>query len=99
MRSLAIISCVRLREREQKRTEAATREARIDEQQQALRQRGAMLRSLQVRLPTFESHAILHLSTNEYSPLLAAASSDAQLCYLFDLPAIPISDIWQPTGF
>lgn len=36
------------REREQKRGEGAAREAQIDEQRQALRQKGALLRSLQV---------------------------------------------------
>ncbi len=52
-----VFSCTH-REREARRQEAAQREARIDEQQQALRQKGAVLRSLEATLPfTFPASA------------------------------------------
>lgn len=57
----AIATCDRFivlmcREREEKRAEAATREARVDEQQQALRQKGALLHSLQARAASQLTH-------------------------------------------
>lgn len=47
-----------LREREQKRGEGAAREAQIDEQRQALRQKGALLRSLQDQVEAFAQQDI-----------------------------------------